>query len=84
VSRFSIPGDSGGEDVAGDLDPPGEASDEIRRVRFDRDELRDGPSALRDHDPLRLDAIEDGEALLLELRGWNRLHRSDGIGGQLR
>src|SRR5581483_3495887 len=75
VSRLSIPAQAGRKDVALDLDLAGEAADQRLRIGADREELGDGPAALGDYHAFRVDAVEDREAVGLELGCRDRAHR---------
>src|SRR5438876_330173 len=68
VSRFSTPLHARGHDVAADMKFPAERADEARRVGSKRDELRYRLAALGDDDPIRVDLLEQRQALLLEFR----------------
>src|SRR3989304_9972780 len=74
VSRLSIPGEPRGADVALDPDLTLEAADQIRRIVAKRDQLGNRLAVLGDHDPLRIDPVEQREALLLEFGGGDGLH----------
>src|SRR5713226_4072494 len=63
VSRLSIPPESGGQDVALDPDLAPQASDESCGLGAHRDELRHRLAGLLDHDVLRLDPSQQGQAL---------------------
>jgi hypothetical protein len=69
VSTFSIPGEPGGDDVAFDVHLANERSDEIRRIGSERNELGNRLAVLGDHDPFRIDTVQQGQAPLLELCG---------------
>src|SRR5204863_1731176 len=73
-STFSIPIEPSGENLAFDFKLAFERSDEIRRIGCKRDQFRHRLAPFCDHDPVRVDFVEQGKALLLELRGRYVLH----------
>ena len=46
-----------------DVQLPGQAPDQGLGIRADRDQLGDGPPALGDHDPVRVDPVEEREVI---------------------
>src|SRR5439155_9828682 len=74
VSRLSMPVGARGQDVALDPQLVLEYTDQLGRLCADRDELRHRPAALRDDDALLVNLVEDGQAVLLELRRRHLLH----------
>ena len=76
MSRFSIPLQSGGEDVALNDQLALHAPDEVGAAIRDPDQLGDGLAVLGNDDALRPDLVQQGQALLLELRGADRGHAS--------
>jgi len=74
VSRLSIPAQPGAGDISLDSNSPAKFADQGSRLRFDRHQLRNGLTVLRDNDPVGVDGIENRETLLFELRRCHRLH----------
>src|SRR5256884_4496636 len=74
LSRFSIPAQPRRQDLPPDPNPALELADEARRLGLDRHEPRHGLSMFRDDDALRIDLIEEREALGLEASGRDGLH----------
>src|SRR5665213_487033 len=68
VSRLSIPFDSGGEDVARYIQLAFHAADQVSATGLDRNQPGHRFAMLRYDDAAGTEAIEQGKALLLELR----------------
>src|SRR6266571_869604 len=74
VSTFSIPVDTGGEDVALDLDLALERADEARRVSAEGNQLRHRLPPFRDHDSVLVDLVDQRQAAFLEFCGGHLFH----------
>ncbi len=79
VSRFSIPFEAGGQDVALYLYPSFHAANESGTVCACRYDAGNRLAMLRDDDPLRPEIIQQRKALLFEFRRVNLYHTDDYI-----
>src|SRR5258708_23539528 len=77
VSRLTtrVPLHASRLDVALHVNPPAKGSDQIPGCAFGRHNARDWFAVLSDDDPVRVQVVQDRQALLLELRRCNLLHK---------
>ena len=73
-SSIRIPAEAGRQDIAPNLDLVSQAADQVGALLVIGNDARDRHAVLGDDQALRVQSVQQRQALLLELRGFNRFH----------